>query len=296
MKNSINNIGERIRRERLRANLTQAALAGDRISRNMLSMIERGEANPSAETIEYIANRLGVPAGIFFTASDEDDALFEKAGAISKAKALYKEGRYVECADICKSVPFDDEASMILAECFLSLAEENMKMYMLKSAGEYIKSARATSERCSYLSQDFAGTLDYYEALISFAAGRIDIDTLNYLAKRPSRIPAGSFVFLAAMYYLEAGEIEKSESVIETMPFLAPDQMKYFKAKRLARDFKFSQAIELFEELYSSDTLGFFTKYRVAADIEGCYENRRDFESAYKYSSLKHHILELFSK
>ena len=74
MRNSVNNIGERIRIERLRANMTQAALAGDRVSRNMLSMIESGAALPSLETLEYIANRLDVPAGIFFA---EDEA--EKA-------------------------------------------------------------------------------------------------------------------------------------------------------------------------------------------------------------------------
>ena len=57
------NIGERIRELRISKLMTQADLAGDRITRNMLSCIENGSANPSLSTIVYIAGRLGVPAG-----------------------------------------------------------------------------------------------------------------------------------------------------------------------------------------------------------------------------------------
>ncbi len=296
MKNSHENIGEKIRAERLRADLTQSELAGDRITRNMLSMIENGEATPSLDTVVYIADRLGVPAGIFFAENESDEALFTKADAVSKARALFAEGRFEDCADVCRPVPYDDELSLILAESLFKCAESDMDRFMLKSASDHIKEARAASKRCGYTTDDFIGTLDAYAAFISFASDRIDTETVSHLAKVPSRIPAGTFIFLTALSYIDKGNVEEAEGLVSSLPYLSPDQMKYMRAKFFATEFKFSKALDILLPLHESSSLGFIGKYRVVADIESCYENKRDFESAYKYSSVKHKILESFMK
>ncbi len=296
MKNSTVNVGERIKAERLRANMTQSALAGDKISRNMLSMIESGGALPSLDTLGYIANALGVSAGMFLAGDDREEAFYHKTDAVTRAKALFAEGRYAECSDVCRSVPFDDETSYILAESSLAEALDDMDRFMLASASARLSDARSAASRCAYEKEDFAGTLDAYEAFISFAAGDVDTSVLSRLAKRPSRIPAGKFIFMTVLSYLDRSDFDSAEKAVETAPYLLADEMKYYRAKRLARDFKFSKAIEMFSEIEDSPSLGFITKYRIAADIEGCFENKRDFESAYKYATKKHHILELFSK
>ena len=54
-------LGERIRQARLGAGLSQKALCGDRITRNMLSQIEHGAARPSMDTLSYLAERLSRP-------------------------------------------------------------------------------------------------------------------------------------------------------------------------------------------------------------------------------------------
>ena len=296
MRNSTEKTGERIKSERLRANMTQSALAGDRISRNMLSMIESGGALPSLETLEYISNKLDVPAGVFLAGTEQERALYDKIDAVARAKALFAEGRYKDCADVCRSVPFDDELTYILAEASLADASDDMKRFMLASAAARLSEARAAASRCSYIKEDFSGTLDAYEAFIAFAASDIDRDELSRLAKSPSRIPCGKFIFLTVLSYLESGDFDGAEMTVRSAPYLVTDEMKYYKAKCLAKDFKFSKAIELFTSIEDSPSLGFITKYRIAADIEACYENKRDFESAYKYATKKHHILELFSK
>ncbi|MBR6917149.1 MAG: helix-turn-helix transcriptional regulator [Clostridia bacterium] len=296
MKNTVQGIGERIRFERLRANLTQAELAGNDITRNMLSMIERAEASPSVETLVLIANKLGVPAGVFFSDSAETDALYEKAGAVSKAKALFESGRYDECADTCRSIPYDDELNMLLSESLLKIAEENAEKYMFESAIRSLNAARATAKSCRYSDASFFGTLDSYEKFISFTVNGIDIDSLSNISSAPSRIPAGEYVFLALLYHLDRGEPDVAQSVASSLPFMRKEYMKYLKAKKYALEFKFAKALEILVPLYESKGLGFIAKYRVISDIETCYESKRDFESAYKYSSIKHHILECFSK
>lgn len=53
-------LGERIKKLRKEKKLTLAQLAGERLTKGMLSLIENGKAQPSMESLHYIAERLGV--------------------------------------------------------------------------------------------------------------------------------------------------------------------------------------------------------------------------------------------
>ena len=64
-------IGDRIRRARQEAGLSQRQLCGDIITRNMLSLIENGGAVPSLQTLTALARRLQKPVGYFFGESPE---------------------------------------------------------------------------------------------------------------------------------------------------------------------------------------------------------------------------------
>lgn len=59
---TIATLGERIRKLRKERGLTLAELAGDQLSKGMLSLIENNRAKPSMESLNYIAERLGVEA------------------------------------------------------------------------------------------------------------------------------------------------------------------------------------------------------------------------------------------
>lgn len=52
-------LGERVRRLRLERGLTQAQLAGDRLSESYVSLIESGRRSPTSEVIAYLAEALG---------------------------------------------------------------------------------------------------------------------------------------------------------------------------------------------------------------------------------------------
>lgn len=53
-------LGDRIRTIRKQHKLTLEALAGDKLTKGMLSLIENNKANPSMESLSYIAEQLGV--------------------------------------------------------------------------------------------------------------------------------------------------------------------------------------------------------------------------------------------
>ncbi|QCR32606.1 helix-turn-helix domain-containing protein [Lysinibacillus sp. SGAir0095] len=56
----MNSLGERIKQLRKQKKMTLAELAGDRLTKGMLSLIENGKAQPSMESLRYIAERVGV--------------------------------------------------------------------------------------------------------------------------------------------------------------------------------------------------------------------------------------------
>jgi tetratricopeptide (TPR) repeat protein len=53
-------LGERLRQLRVAAGMTQTDLAGDRFSKEYVSQIERGKTRPTRETVEWLAQKLGV--------------------------------------------------------------------------------------------------------------------------------------------------------------------------------------------------------------------------------------------
>ena len=89
-------LGEKIKSARRTKKITQSALAKDKITRNMISRIESGKANPSLETIRYIAKELSLPVSYFL--SEEDDLLFyEKMDKINTVYRAYQAKEYAYC-------------------------------------------------------------------------------------------------------------------------------------------------------------------------------------------------------
>ena len=81
-------MGQRILAARLAAGLSQRELAGEEITRNMLSSLEHDTANPSVATLRYLAGRLGRPVGWFL---GEDGP--------SEAVAAFEKGDYRRCLE-----------------------------------------------------------------------------------------------------------------------------------------------------------------------------------------------------
>jgi tetratricopeptide (TPR) repeat protein len=98
-------LGERLRQLRVGAGLTQGLLAGDRFSKEYISQIERGKTRPTAETIEWLATRLGVDASFLESGVSAD----ERARAetiLARADALLEEHSFDDAlAEYAKALP-----------------------------------------------------------------------------------------------------------------------------------------------------------------------------------------------
>ena len=83
-------LGERLRQLRVAANLTQTDLAGERFSKEYVSQIERGKTRPTRETIDWLAQRLGVDSSFLANGVSADergrvDAVLTRAEALVEA-------------------------------------------------------------------------------------------------------------------------------------------------------------------------------------------------------------------
>ena len=83
-------LGERLRQLRVSAGLTQTDLAGDRFSKEYVSQIERGKTRPTRETIEWVAQRLGVDADFLQNGVSTDErsrieTMLARAEALSES-------------------------------------------------------------------------------------------------------------------------------------------------------------------------------------------------------------------
>jgi tetratricopeptide (TPR) repeat protein len=88
-------LGERLRRLRVGAGLTQSELAGERFSKEYVSQIERGKTRPTQETIEWLATRLGVDPG-FLASGVSTDERGRVEASLARADALTQAHRYEE--------------------------------------------------------------------------------------------------------------------------------------------------------------------------------------------------------
>lgn len=126
-------LGKRIKEARLARKMTQADVVGDFITRNMLSQIESGTANPSVKTLTYLAKVLQLPVNYLLpdeleTFDDSDNAVLKDFEALNKMKNAFRRGDYTAAAEI--AAPFAaedsviyDEACAVLARAYLELAK-----------------------------------------------------------------------------------------------------------------------------------------------------------------------------
>lgn len=117
-------LGDRIKQARLEAGLSQRQLCGDVITRNMLSQIENGSANPSMDTLRYLAAQLQKSVSYFL----EEAAASANQTLMLQARAAYASGNLASALELLKQYQtpdpiFDPEYALLQALIFINQAE-----------------------------------------------------------------------------------------------------------------------------------------------------------------------------
>jgi tetratricopeptide (TPR) repeat protein len=142
-------LGERLRQLRVSAGMTQTELAGERFSKEYVSQIERGKTRPTRETINWLAERLGVDAGYLANGVSADERS-RVDSALARAEALIEGRRNLEAIE-----QFAEIRSAVLATGMPELevrtlcgeATARMREGQVREAMELLTRARGLSER-----------------------------------------------------------------------------------------------------------------------------------------------------
>ena len=154
-------LGERLRQLRMAGGMTQTELAGDRFSKEYVSQIERGKTKPTAETIRWLADRLGVDAGYLANGVSADergrvDAALARTDALLEAKRndeALEELERIRAAVVTTGLP-ELEARALSAE-----ATVRIRRGEVREAIVLLERARGLSEGSSFSDVERADVL-----------------------------------------------------------------------------------------------------------------------------------------
>ena len=291
------NIGDRIRELRISKLMTQADLAGDRITRNMLSCIENGSANPSLSTIVYIAGRLGVPAG-FLLAEQGDEMAYRKMSNLSNIKKAYTTGDVQSCRSLCLSgcPEPDDEISLLLANCDLGIAVDEFWSGKLRSSCRFFDEALSYAEKTIYSTDAIEAEIRVYFRYMERISHTLYSDLLD--EEKALSVKSNTILsrYLDALYAFDNADASVAQQLIDELT--GSGENSFFKAhlqnKLLIADGNYKQAQKALQQLLQDSNLPLnkIELYTVLEDLEICCRENEDYKNAYRFASEKVELLE----
>ena len=278
------NIGERIRELRISKLMTQADLAGDRITRNMLSCIENGSANPSLSTIVYIAGRLGVPAG-FLLAEQGDEMAYRKMSNLSNIKKAYTTGDVQSCRSLCLSgcPEPDDEICLLLAKCDAAIAVEEFWSGKLRSSCRFFDEALSYAEKTIYSTDEIEAEARVYFRFMEQISHTLYSDWLDEEKVLSVKSISIMSQYMDALSAIDADDVSVAEQLIENL--IASGSNSFFKVhlqnRLLIHDKSYKQAQKALQQLLQEDDsepLNMIELYTVLKDLEICCRENEDYK------------------
>lgn len=270
--------------------MTQAELAGDFITRNMLSQIENGIATPSVSTILELAERLNVPASYLLAETGTLDD-YRKIGALDKIKKLYAAKEYEKCLGKLRELGvFDDETELLYAWASLACGIEKYRAGYLESARSYFEEALSHSKRSLYANPDLPDTAaQYLDAIAWIRSG----EEASY--QRTERDTAVERGVLADLSYIQA--VSGFRSGFEYGADF-PVYAEHLEARADIRNGNFERAAQRLKRLVarSGEDRYAVMKYYALHDLELCSSRAGDYRSAYECSSAGRALAEKMNK
>ncbi len=297
----LSQLGEKIKSRRKALNLTQSQIAGEEITRNMLSLIENGNATPSLQTLEYLSKRLEVPMTFFF-AEGYDLTTTEDEEKKQKIKKLYLEKHYSECVDEALNSynhidDMPDELLFICAEAAMQSGKNKTLKGAFESATHYFDLAHVFSAKCVYPTDWIDANILLYESMIENSDCPVQSLDKEYYMKLRRSIGFEIYSYLYAIRLIDEKRGEDAAQFLKHNKLIEQAHKEHVNAKFMMlsdnNELK-NQALELLCDMIKkapSYPLDAITRYLILKDIEESARALDDFEMAYKYATMRLKII-----
>lgn len=278
------NIGNKIKSARVEKKITQKELCGEKITRNMLSAIENGKATPSLDTLIYLSEKLELSLP-YLCSNDSSSFFYDKNSLISNVKSALEEGNYNLCISLVRKIGgLDDELSFILAKCYFELGVGSIKLGALKTGASQLNDCLLYCKSTLYDTKRFESIIPLYLAI----SENINAPLLEF--------DEGRFVSLlndSADYEFYRYLVLDTEYRYTSFHYGA-----HIKARALIREKKYNEALDILCEIErrkAEISYNAYFMFGLYSDLETCYKQTLDFESAYKYATKRISLMEGFN-
>ena len=276
-------LGEKIRSARLAKKLTQADVAEEKITRNMLSAIEGDKALPSLDTLLHIAAKLDLPIA-YLLSEDSDLSVYKKNEVITDVRKAFGEKRFCDCISIIDTIgSVDDELAYILSYAYFELGIAAAKNGAFISTEKNLSLAEKYAEDTIYDTGNIKCRIPLYMSFVkNVNSPLLDFDKDEFYSKSVDLVEFEFFKYVC-------NDMEYSYS--------NPIFGKHIAAKAKIKERKYYEAIKLLLEIAESKSefeYNAYLMYGVYGDLDNCYRQIFDFENAYKYSGKRISMLEGF--
>lgn len=258
-------LGEKLRCSRLEAGLSQRKLCGDIITRNMLSLIEHGNAKPSMETLKYLAARLGKPVSYFL---EEDTLLSPNRRVMETARERFDAGDCGGAAAVMEDyregdAVYDREAALLKKILFLELAEQAIRERRRPYALELLEKAKLPAAYCE----------EALERRRLLLLGQVSGETVS------GQLPSlDAELMLRAGEALRRADTDRARRLLEAAEDHGDTQWNFLMGLVWLEGKEYREAARCFHEAerrYPRET---------APLLEQCYRELGDYRQAYEYA------------
>ena len=247
------NLGEKLKQLRRLRGVTQKELAGNFLTRNMLSQIERGVAMPSYATIALLSKKLRVDPSYFFESSFSLEH-YEILSALPQIKRCFSKGQFSLCLRLAE--PFreidSDELLWILSSASYHLGLDNFNHNDFEGAFFHFDCSLNYGRSCS-LGSPYARQIEFYQSLMRHLQCGADFSLpslLRGISDDPAFADYVSYIYLNGL--LDNGQTEKASQLYDALRISDLNLRSHFNARLAASLLNFQRAKELLQQIILS--------------------------------------------
>ena len=262
-------LGQKIRHARMEAGLSQRQLCGDGITRNMLSQIENGSAQPSLPTLRYLAHRLDKSISYFL----EEEALTSpNLTCMKDAREALSSGnpaaarKHLETYRSPDPV-FDQEQQLLLARICMDMAKLAIREGRMPYAAQLLEEAANTH------SIYHTPAMEARRILLLWQTGREDPAVLSRALPDLDAV-----LLLKAEAALDSGNTARCRCLLDAAEDPSAPLWNFLRGEAAYLEKDYITAVPFFENAEVS------LPQKVLAKLEICYRELGNFQKAYEYA------------
>jgi len=285
-------LGQKIRELRLARQWTQKELAGDFITRNMLSQIENDGATPSMKTLEYLASKLEKPVGYFFENGNQNQPGVKLLEILLSLEAEENGEDAVKKVEEQLAINPEHKENKKIMQIYMghlmTMGEDHLVESEYQSAKKCYERALIHGEA---LGPEFQGCLHkVYEQLSKVCIGLGQPEEVKDYQIRGRQVIA-ALIRRQEVQSLELDLLEnRTDLVIKKAMKMeeVDEQADTVKVQEIlglayAQEKKYKEAIEVLEKVIEQNEQKGPVNKEVYEKISQCYSATEDYKRAYVY-------------